>query len=575
MDFKEQVKASVDIVSVVGEYVRLKRVGSTQSYTGLCPFHNEKTPSFRVHSNHQFYKCFGCGQGGDVFKFVMEIERLSFFEALKLVAEKQGIPLPKRTEYADEDTKLRAAVFQMHEIAAEAFRANLRSNIGADARAYLVKRGVSPEQMDRFGLGYASTNLLRSLQGHGFTVDQLDASGLILKSQDGRSYDRFRNRLMFPIHNESGKVIAFGGRALSPEDEPKYLNSSETPIYRKSYVLYNLHRAKDAIRKEERSVLVEGYMDAIGVFSAGVQEVVASCGTALTSQQVQALKRHAGHIVVNFDPDAAGANAAEKSIHLLLEEGMKVRIAELDEDLDPDEYCKTRGTEAYRDRLRRAPWYFFWRADRARAKFGADTTEQRIAGLNSLLPYVQQLPDDIERAAVATDLAEYLRVPEGMVRDNFRKTALARRERKIETPLEPVRAVETILLLLILHNPEARERILPELKESGATEQFATRRIFAAILALYDSGSPLGFAEIEARLEDRDRERFAAIVLKDETDPSLLTLEQGEACLRMLRQRSREEELSHLRARIKEAERSGNLAEAIALARQVDQWRDR
>lgn len=560
---------------MVGEYVRLKRVGSTQSYTGLCPFHNEKTPSFRVHSNHQFYKCFGCGQGGDVFKFLMEIERLSFFEALKLLAEKQGIPLPKRTEYADEDTKLRAAAFQIHEIAAEVFRSNLRNNVGADARAYLAKRGVTPEQVDQFGLGYAAGGLLRSLQGHGFTAEQLEASGVVSKSQDGRSYDRFRNRLMFPIHNESGKVIAFGGRALSPEDEPKYLNSPETPIYRKSYVLYNLHRAKDAIRQEERSVLVEGYMDAIGVFSAGVREVVASCGTALTSQQVQALKRHSGQIVVNFDPDAAGSNAAERSIQLLLEEGMKVRIAELDGELDPDEYCKTRGAEAYRDRLGKAKWYFYWRADRAQAKFGRETAEQRMSVLQSLLPYVQQLPDDIERSSVAKDISEYLGVPEGMVRDNFRKAALSRKEKRIEAPIERVPPVECILLHVLLHNPEARERILPELKESAATEQFITRRIFAAIFSLDESRSPFGFAEIDARLEDGDRERLAAIVLKDETDPSLLTLEQGEACLRMLRQRSREAELSHLRARIKEAERSGDLAEAIALTRQVDKWRDR
>src|SRR5205814_136111 len=207
LDFAAQVKASVDIIGVVGEYVRLKRVGGTQSYTGLCPFHTEKTPSFRVHSNHQFYKCFGCGQGGDVFKFVQEIERISFYEALKLLAERYGIPMPKRSEYADADTRLRAAIFQMHEIADQAFRASLQSSAGAETRAYLGRRGISAEQIEQFGLGYSSGSLANLLQKHDFPAEALEQSGLVMRRESGGFYDRFRNRLMFPIHSESGKVI--------------------------------------------------------------------------------------------------------------------------------------------------------------------------------------------------------------------------------------------------------------------------------------------------------------------------------------------------------------------------------
>ena len=257
LDFAAQVKSSVDIVSVVGEYVRLRRVGATQSYTGLCPFHNEKTASFRVHANHQFFKCFGCGQGGDVFKFVQEIERISFYEALKLLAERSGIPMPKRSEYADADTKIRAAIFRLHELAEEAFRANLRSPAGADARAYLARRGVTVEQIELFGLGYAggSGHFLANLfQKEDIPPGLMEQSGLVMKRDAGGYYDRFRNRVMFPIHSESGKTIAFGGRALAENDQPKYMNSPETPIYRKSYVLYNLHRAKEGIRKEDRVV---------------------------------------------------------------------------------------------------------------------------------------------------------------------------------------------------------------------------------------------------------------------------------------------------------------------------------
>jgi DNA primase len=235
MDFVEQLKSSVDIATVIGEYVRLRRSGANR-YMGLCPFHQEKTPSFTVNVVHQFYKCFSCGAGGDVIKFVMEKEGVSFYEALKSLSERYGIPMPKRSNYADEGAKLRGALLSMHELAAEQFRANLQSAAGETARSYTAKRGLAPETIELFGLGYSDRSgraLIRLFEQHHFTVAQMEQSGLVGKRQDGSLYDRFRNRLMFPIHNESGKIIAFGGRALSPEDEPKYLNSPETPLYKK------------------------------------------------------------------------------------------------------------------------------------------------------------------------------------------------------------------------------------------------------------------------------------------------------------------------------------------------------
>ena len=388
MDFAEQVKSSVNIVDVIQEHVRLRPSGPNR-FMGLCPFHNEKKPSFTVHVVHQFYKCFSCGVAGDVFKFVMETQGISFYEALKQLAERYGIPMPKRSQYADEDARVRGALLDLHDIAQENFRANLASPAGAEARAYLAKRGLSPETIEQFGLGYSDRSgraLLRLFEQRSFPAAQVEQSGLVGKRQDGSFYDRFRNRLMFPIHNEAGKIIAFGGRALAADDEPKYLNSPETAIYKKSHVLYNLHRAKEAVRKEDRVILVEGYMDAIGVTAAGFRGVVASCGTAFTQQQVQALRRHSHKIAVNFDPDAAGAGAAERSISLLLEEGMQVRIVELDSDLDPDEYCKERGVDAYRDRLDKAKGYFYWLADRARTKYDVHTSEGVVAVLQFLLP---------------------------------------------------------------------------------------------------------------------------------------------------------------------------------------------
>ncbi len=570
MDFVAQLKSSLDIVKVIGEYVRLKKASASR-YVGLCPFHSEKTGSFSVHQGHQFYKCFGCDAKGDVLKFVMEIERISFYEALKLLAERNGIEMPKRTEYSDPDTKLRAAIHAMHEIAERVFRENLSSQAGAAARAYMEKRGVSRATAEQFGLGYSGRGALTSIfEKQGFTAEQIEASGLLLKRQDsGGYYDRFRNRLMFPIHSESGKTIAFGGRALDAADEAKYLNSPETPIYRKSLVLYNLHRAKDGIRKSDRAVLVEGYMDAIGVYASGVTEVVASCGTALTPQQVQTIRRHSSRVVVNFDPDNAGSNAAERSIQLLLAEGLLVRILQLDGGLDPDEYCLRKGGDAYREKLEKAGGYFHWLADRARVKYDMRSAEGRVAAFQFLLPAIQGLAGKIERMAVANDVAGYLGIDAGLVLENFRKAAAERRETVMRAaPPEPVRPVERILINLLLSNPAARERMVPALRSLPAVSQFPTGRIFHSLFALYDANPAFVFADLDARLDERDHPILHA-ALHDEANAEELSIEQGLACLRNLESAEREVRRAELKTKVKEAERSGDIVEAMRLAQEL------
>jgi DNA primase len=568
MDFVEQLKSSVDIVSVIGEYVRLRRAGANR-YMGLCPFHNEKSPSFTVHVVHQFYKCFSCGKGGDVVKFVMEKEGISFYEALKSLSERYGIPMPKRSQYADEDSKLRGALLAMHELAQENFCANLRAQGGDAARAYISKRGLAGETVEHFGLGYSDRSgraLIRLFEQHSFPVAQMEQSGLVGKRQDGSLYDRFRNRLMFPIHNESGKIIAFGGRALAAEDEPKYLNSPETPIYKKSHVLYNLHRAKEPMRKEDRVILVEGYMDAIGVTAAGVRNVVASCGTALTEKQVQSLKRHTQRIAVNFDPDAPGAAAAERSVDLLLAESMHVRIVELDGELDPDEYCKEHGPEAYADRVEHAKGYFYWLADRARAKHDTRTPEGKVAVLEFLLPKVQRVNDPLERATIANDVAGYLGVSQGMVLDRFRRAAGERNEKSIEMPKSVLRHDERMLLNALLTAAEWRSEIIEQMKILETVETLPSRRIFRAIFALEDSGGRVGFEEVHARLEESDQNLLAQAVLGDDGE-----LSQDEVLAAIASMRRTEDQFRRvqLKARITESERAGRLEEAMRLTMEL------
>jgi DNA primase len=568
MDFAQHLKSQVDIVRVVSEYgVRLRRVG--RRYSGLCPFHSEKTPSFSVSEEHQFYKCFGCDAKGDVITFVMSIEGLTFWESLRKLAEQHGVPLPKQSFAADDETRLRAVLYEMHEIAAEHFRANLHGPNGASALAYLEKRGLRPETIHLFGLGFAERSgraLERLLSQHGFRPEQMEASGLIGKREDGSFYDRFRNRLMFPIHSESGKVIAFGGRALDPEEKAKYLNSPETKIYKKSHVLFNLHRARKAAMDADRIVLVEGYMDAIGATQAGVTEVVASCGTALTVEQIRMLRRHSANLHLNFDPDTAGASAAERSIRLLLDENVRVRVVELQDGLDPDEYCGKFGADAYRARIASAKTYFYWLADRARGKFNMRDPQGRIDAFQFLMPAVQGLHDKLERVAVVNDLASYLGVEPGLVLEHFRKAAADRAPRSQAPKTDAVRPMDRILLPLILTRAGECGPILERLRALSGWRALPTARVYETLLGAHERGEPLTFASINDRLSEADQLWLASLLL-DAVHAS--GIQDGLACLAALERQERDAARQDLRARIRAAERERRLDEAFMLMQQL------
>jgi DNA primase len=574
MDFIEQLKSSIDIVRVVGEYVRLKRQGAGPRYTGLCPFHSEKTPSFSVHSTHQFYKCFGCGAGGDAIKFVMEIERFTFWEAVKYLAERNGIPIPQRREFSDGESRLRQAIHEMHELAASAFRDLLYSPQGEAAQDYLKRRGLSRETAAEFGLGLSDRSgqmLVRLFEKRGFPPEAIEASGLVLKRTDGPgSFDRFRGRLMFPIHSESGQIIAFGGRALQPGEEPKYLNSSETAVYRKSQVLYNLNRARKSIQEKGYSILVEGYMDVIGVSAAGVANVVATCGTALTNYQVRSLRRHAGMLVVNFDPDKAGVNATERSIPILLEEGMNLKVLTLSDGLDPDEYIQRKGVEEYLQALENARGYFHWLADRARQRYDLYSPEGRVAAFQFLLPSIQKMPGRLERLTVANDVADYLKLDQSVVLDEFRKAAADRRgappQNKSAVPPDPN---EVILVHALLEDDEARRQIPAELAELPILERLRSRRILEALLRIIAAGEKPDYSKLEARLDEPDRILLHEMLFADDTLTRDYTAEHAASALKSLHSAGRKAHLNQMRRRIAELSKEGKTSEAFELMRQL------
>jgi DNA primase len=570
MEFAHQVKASVNIVSVVREHVRLRKQGADR-WVGLCPFHSEKTPSFSVHERLQIYKCFGCGKAGDVFNFLMEIQGVTFYESLTLLAQQHGIPIPRRGtgDQADPESKLRAALYRMHELAQQYFQSELQSPRGGGARSYLEGRGLSAETIAKFGLGYApgaGNGLLGRFQKEGMPAEHMESSGLVSARREGPGfYDRFRDRLIFPIAGDSGRLIAFAGRALQADQQAKYLNSPETLIYKKSSVLYNFHAAKPAMRQHGRVVLVEGYMDVIGVATAGIAEVVASCGTALTSQQARMIHPHAETVVVNFDADQAGQDATERSIQVLLQEGLKVRVLALPDGKDPDEFCKRHGAEAYRRLLDAAPDYFIWLADRARSRFDMHTGEGRLDAFKFLVPAIHWLPDKIRRAALADELASYLRLENrNLALEQIRRAAVERRQAPAgESSPDPFSKAEKLLIRLLLESAAARQEMLAGILESASQQQLPSAPILEALQAVEDEGGEFQFSAVEGRLEERHRHALARVLF--EKDQPVCSIEEGHQAYAALQRKALERRLFDVGREIAEAEKRGDREQCLRL----------
>jgi DNA primase len=558
--FADRVKQQADIVRVVGEYVQLKKAG--QNFRGLCPFHSEKSPSFNVHPTRQIYHCFGCGKGGDVFSFVMEMEKCEFPDAIRIVAEKCGIAIPRPKERSPEEHKenqQRAALVEMHREAQTFFVKQLTGTPeGKAARAYLEDRGLDKTAMDRFGIGYTPSGgdvLLRFLKQK-YPDKLLLESGLISRDQggSGRMFDRFRRRITFPISNESGKIVAFGCRALG-DDQPKYLNSPETPIYSKSNLLYHLDRAKEALRRSDFAVLVEGYMDAIAVARAGISNVVASCGTSLAEPQIKLLGRFTRRVIVNYDPDTAGQTATERSISLLLEQDFEVRVLALPGKADPDKFIRDQGADAYIKLLKEAPPYVDYLIGRAR-QMDLSTGEGKVRAVNFLLPYVQKIPNRILRSEWATRIAQQLRLDEPVLRAALSKAAAERRS-EVKTQPELVgraaKPVERRLIRMLAEGEGFRHELAQKLQQNQLFQGLETEKIFAALILASLSGEPLQPSEVAAALEDRDRRLFFEILFEDSGE---LTWEEAESCVEALHHRRAEKELAEVQRSI-EANPSG------------------
>jgi DNA primase len=601
-DFAYTVKQQADIVRVIGEYVKLRKAGA-QNYTGLCPFHGEKTPSFSVHATRQFFHCFGCSASGDVFSFVQKIENITFPEAVRAVAQKFGIAIPQvsfNSPAEAREAKLRTVLLEIHERACNFFQECLKRSEGSRAREYLAGRGLDDATIREFRIGYAPDSgfLLRDRLRGEFSEEVMRESGLFSwkQSEDSRQeqqifqrltpprndnegrestegstpeagsekpeafalpevalqamYSKFRNRVMFPIASEAGRVIAFTGRTLATDEKagPKYLNSPETGIYSKSRVLFNLSQAKEAIRKLDYAILVEGQMDCISVFAAGFHNVIASSGTAFTELQAKLLGRFSKNVVVNFDPDTAGAKATERTLGLLTEEEFQIKVLTLEAGFDPDLYVRRKGKDAYAEALRNSQRYFDYLIERARTQFPLRNAEAKVKAVNYLLPHIQRVPNRIVRDELSHEIAQKLGIDSAILRQELRHAATKRSSAVLKAPVENQATDAERILIRALAS--ATEMIASEERTSsreGADEEFdparqaqfalhserlhdglATESLIEALL----KGMPEQSNILELEIPDSDRNLLAAILMKEEED---LTAERIEGAVRALR----------------------------------------
>lgn len=552
-NFKERVRDAADIVEVISSYVPLKKRG--QNYWGCCPFHGEKTPSFSVNPGKNMFYCFGCHEGGDIFKFIMKIDNCGFMDAVKLLAGRYGIPVPEKQKTAAEIAreKQNESIYNANDLAARFFQACLlKTAHGKPALAYLAGRGITAEIIERFGIGYALNNfvaLLTSLGKRGCEAKLLQQAGLVAQGQKGY-YDKFRNRVMIPIRNARGRIVGFGGRVLD-DSTPKYLNTSETPWFNKRWLLFGLDVAARAIRKSGQAIIVEGYMDAISLHAAGLDNVVASMGTAFSQEQAKLLKRMAAEVIFCYDSDSAGRKASVRAVSIAQEAGLKVRVAGVPEGKDPDEYVRHHGKENFLQVIAAAQNGIDFQVDETLLQNNITNLAGKVEAVSNILPFLLECKSEIEAAEHIRRLAQRLTIDEGLIAEEYRK-ALRKGGVQREVQLSAQLSVEAggtgqqaeeLLVQLLLEQPQLREHCDEVVRQTGLADA-SLRQIYKCL------GELDGELTLDKLSEHLDSEaqsalaRIAARAVPEGDNEQLLT-----DCLRQLKRSYLEKEYathSHL-----------------------------
>ncbi len=572
----EQIRERIDIVELISDYVSLKKRG--KNYFGLCPFHPEKTPSFCVNPEKQIYHCFGCSTGGNAFSFLMEVQKISFLEAVRILAARTGVSLPEPRSQGKKD-KTNDLLYQANEFAQKYFHHLLLKDKRAEkARAYLKGRAISEEIIQRFGLGYSLSawdGLLKAAAQRSISGEILEKSGLAIKRDDGGFYDRFRDRIMFPIQDRSGRTVAFGARALEDSQQPKYLNSPETPIYQKGFVLYGLRQARDAIRRAERAIVVEGYIDLLRLVEAGIGNVVASSGTALTKGQAELLSRYTHKVTLVYDADLAGSAAAFRGIDTLLEADLGVDVVSLPEGYDPDSFVRERGAEAFQNLLGQAKEALDCKLEVIAKNQDLTTVEGKREAVAQLVETALRIKDEIKRDLTVKQIAERLGTDEAAVHREMARQR--RRQRAVDREQQPLTKAETEpqgpvvqreLLRIMLGRRAVAERVMEELTPEDFSAG-AFRKIAEAIFEICrEIGEPQAAVVID-RLQEPSLAAFVAKLSTEGLDEDHIE-ECLTDCLRRVRIDAVSEKLSQIRAEIARAQREGDEARLNKLNQQYN-----
>jgi DNA primase len=569
--FIEDLKRQADIVRIVQDYVALKKAGT--NWRAPCPFHKETKPSFNVNPSKEMFFCFGCHKGGTVFNFIMEIERVTFPEAIKIVAEKTGMPLPKmidddRFEMRKRDSDL---VIELNQWALQWWEDQLQSRAATSVRKYLKDRGITEETSKTFRLGFAPDSwevLSTHLRQKGATQEQLEKSGLVVKREDGSgSYDRFRGRLIFPVFDAQGKPIAFGGRTLDPEGDPKYMNSPETPAYTKGRHLYGLHLTRDEIRRQGFAILVEGYLDLIVPYQFGVRNLVASLGTALTPEQVKLIGRFARKVLVNYDGDRAGVQAAKRAIETILAEDIEVKVLVLPDNADPDDFIRKNGVSEYNRRRGEAQPHIQFVIDQAVRDRHLNSPADKAAAVEETLPFVRAVRNRIQKREYFDIAMDALRVGTEQRRELWQQVRRGASpdpvgiQKVFAREVRPTVAEEKLLGLLVA-NEELRNIVLPKL-EPGDYEGLVTAAIFRALKEFGEGDKAITYESLSEATAETPvaAEILPRIMINEPAESFDESLTDANSCLDALRLMKLDRDIDELSTQIAEADRAGEEAQ--------------
>ncbi len=562
----EEIKERVDIVELVSDFLNLQKAGKT--YRALCPFHKEKTASFNVIPDKRMFFCHGCRAGGDVFKFLMLHEGLSFYEAVKILAERAGVKLPRSG--GDESGSLR--LIEANECAAAYFHGLLdEQKEGKRGLSYVSGRGISRETIDTFRIGYspASCQALVSAAGKmGMSALDLESAGLLSKSSSGGVRGRFRQRVVFPISSVAGRVVGFGGRVLGKE-LPKYLNSPETPVYRKGQLLYGLHLAREEMRRKQQAVLVEGYTDLVRLWQEGIRNVVASLGTSLTEDHVRLIKRYAKEAVIVFDGDDAGADASMRGLDLLVAGGVRVRIASLPAGEDPDDFVAQRGGPAMERVLEQGQDIIDYKLERLESRHDRSTSAGRVDIIDEMLDTLAGIPHAVEKSEALRVVAQRVGVDEQAVRlqlGRHERKDVRRREESKQAAHQPEPMLERTLLRVLLENPELGAGISGQVTPDDFSHP--EYRQIASMLFVEGGGD---LQVIMSRLEGEGASDALARMMAEDiacSDPDRVV---RDCVVRMKEQRAKTER-NKLRIRIEEAEKARDTAQVRELLGEYQNW---